>query len=392
MIVPLTEVLDFLQIENQYFTVNASENILIFTYDTGAATSVTMTDGTFIGTQLASSMQTIINTALTCSSVVVWDSTTRKFTFTVPAGHTLTYTHAGSSLGLMVGFTQNHAASVAITSDDSVGNPTAIVSQIHSGVEAWVKSYCRKEFELATYFERHDGGEFGDKIFPYQYPITSVQRLVISKLDVVGVWNTNRYTTATVNVNSTGVRLVKDGTIVSTIDFATYTTIGAVCTAISAAGNGWWAQLQSSDYQNYLSTELRPVYSLNCINGNVSYIYIPYNEGSYIDFEVYTNRGYVWMLGGYPKGHRNIFVDYTAGYITADTTSALSAANPDAQTIPEDLKFAIKILIKQVYQSWWDSSFGTDSFTVGSITTSFEQNPIPRQARQILDRYQKRLC
>jgi len=83
MIVPLTEVLDFLQIDNEYFVVNAANNTLVLSYNSGTATNVIIPDGTYTGTQLAAAIQTAIDTAFTCVSTVTWSSTTRKFTLSV---------------------------------------------------------------------------------------------------------------------------------------------------------------------------------------------------------------------------------------------------------------------------------------------------------------------
>lgn len=368
----LTNVLDFLNISEGYFTVDAGSNILVFTYDAGTSKSVTIaTDGTYTGVALAALMKTAIDTACTCTSTVSYSTTTRLFTFSVGAGHTLTFTYAGSNAALLVGFNQNHAAALSITSDVAAGDPTEIVSSIQTSVEKWANMYCNRIFESASYTERYDG-DLTEELYLKNYPITNISRVSTGKIDVLSIKNTNAYTTATVSVSSTGVILTKDGTSDSTVTFALYTTLGTVATAINAI-SGWYAEVVSDEYSNYKSTELRETYGINCIDEMYAYLSIP--DKTQVSFETYFNEGYLYLRGGWPIGRRNIFVDYTAGYTST--------------TMPEDLKLAIKMWVKHIYQKRMEESFGVNSYTVGGLTTSFDTEGIPVQVRKILMSYRK---
>lgn len=365
----LANVMSFCGVENEYFTVNAGNDTLMLAYDAGTSTAVDIPDGTYTGTTLATAIQTAMNTALTMSGTVTWSSTTRKFTFGAGTGHTLTYTHTGSDAGLLVGFNQAHTAALTLTSDLECGDPTEVITNLHTETEKWVSRLCNRTFESTSYTERYDG-DGGDTLFLKQYPITVVTRVTTGRLDVMTVTNSNAYSTATVTVSSTGITLTKDGVSDSTVTFATYTTLGTVATAISAI-SGWSATLQSSDYTNYKSTELRPVYGLNCIDNADAYLYIP--DRSLTSFEVYPDEGYLYYSGGWPEGHRNIYVDYTAGYADAD--------------MPADLKLAVKIIVKYLYQRQQEESFGLNSYSLGGISNSFDTEGIPVQALRILKSY-----
>jgi len=127
MIVSLENILNYLDVDVGYFTVNASHDKLILAYDGGSATSVEVDDGTYNGTDLATELQGKIDTAFTISSTVTYSTTTKKFTIDVGAGHTIAYTHTGSDAGLLFGFNQDHAAAQTITSDIAASDPSRII-------------------------------------------------------------------------------------------------------------------------------------------------------------------------------------------------------------------------------------------------------------------------
>jgi len=83
----------------------------------------------------------------------------------------------------------------------------------------------------------------------------------------------------------------------------------------------------SSAYASYPSTVLVEKFGLQCINNNYAYLEMP-DEGE-DDFEVYPDEGKIYLSGGFPVGHRNVFVDYTAGFAT----------------IPKDLKLGVMLII-----------------------------------------------
>jgi hypothetical protein len=363
-------VLAFLGVDNQYFTVNASCKTLMLAYDAGVSTAVVVADGTYIASALATALQTAMNAALTMGGTVTWNASTKKFTLSAGAGHTLTYTHSGSNAGLLFGFNQNHAAALTIASDIEVGDPTSTIASIHNGVEAWIKRECKRNFESVAIKETYSGDDT-DTLILRQYPIISVSRVAVGRRNVIGVKNTARYSTASVSVVSTGIALSKDGVADETITFAAYTTMSAVVSAINALGNGWVAELQGSDYGSFASTELRPVYGLNCIESSSAYLFIP--DLALGDFEVFAGEGFIVSSAVWPKGNNNIYVEYTAGYSAAD--------------MPEDLKLAVKILTKHIYQLKTDEAFGVNSYSLAGISQTFRETGVPVQAQRIISSY-----
>lgn len=372
MIESLENVLEFVKVSNQYFTINASCNVLMLKYDGGSSTAVTIPDGTYDASSLALALQTAMNTTLTMSGTVTWSSSTKKFTLGAGTGHTLTYTNSGSDAGLLFGFNQDHSAALTLTSDLECGDPTSIVSKIHNAIEAWLKRECRRDFESATYKEVYDGNGI-DTLFLKQRPITAITRVAIGRRDVIGIKNTNSYSTASVSVNTTGLILTKDDVSNSDITFASYTTMSAIVTAINALGSGWEAELSNSDYGNFASTNLRPVYGLNCIDDSSSYLYMP--DLALNSFEAYIEEGYLYNSGLWTKGVKNIFVDYVAGY--------------SSENMPDDIKMAVCILVKHLYQKQVEETFGLTNFSMGGLSATFDSIGIPIEAKRIINSYKE---
>ena len=383
----LQENLDFLGISYLSFTITSANDNLRLAYDGGTITSVDVPDGTYSGDNLATAMKTAIDTALSCTSTVTWSSTTYKFTIAVAAGHTISYTHASSELGITVGFDEDHAAALSITSDNPISDPTAIVSTIKNSVEAWLQNvYCRRNFESTAYKEYYDGrgsSNYNDGfvnnsgigsyygldntnkvIVLDNYPIISLNRLSVGTESVIKVTNTNTGAHASVSCSSTTVTLWKDGTT-NTLSLATYTTMTTLVDAINLL-SGWSAGLMSSTYGSYPSTILSEKMGMSCINNYWVYLEMP-DEG-WSGFEVYPTEGKIYSSSGFPYGHKNVFVDYTAGY----------------EVVPEDLKLAVMILVKYIYQRRNEESFGVSSYSIAGISQTFS-GTVPDQVKNIVD-------
>lgn len=363
-LVTIQEVLDFVGAVADYFVINASNDVLKLTYDAGTVKSVDIPDGTYEPAALATAIQTAANTALTASITVTWSSTTRKFTFSAGAGHTLTYTHAGSDAGLLVGFNQDHAAALTLVSDQACGNPTNNLSILKAQVEKQVKNYCGKDFEATTYTEYFDGDGDTD-IFLEHYPIVSINRLAIGFLDVLIITNTSEYTTATVAVTSTGIVLTKDG-VASTLLFADYATLALMAAAIAAVGSGWSASLRSTDYNNYQSSELIERFGA-CTIGS-AYVYLQIPDRAKSAFTVYPDEGIVSYGAQIPIGRRNVMVNYTA-----------------YSTVPDDIKGAVLMWVKYLNQVTKDNALGLSGYNLGDVGASFTSLPMPKEVKSILD-------
>jgi hypothetical protein len=243
-----------------------------------------------------------------------------------------------------------------------------VLEAIHNPVEKWVKEYCQRDFESTDYTEYHDGK--GMKyLWLKQFPITNITRLSIGRNDAVKVNNSSSSTYATVSVTSTAVILNHDGTI-DTLLFTDHTTLSDMVTAINAVGDNWSAGLMSTDYSSYKSSELIEKFGLHCLDTDYAYLEIPDEPED--DYEVFPDKGKLYLSGGFPTGRRNIRVEYTAGW----------------STLPDDLKLAVKILVKNIYQKRGEETWGIDSYSLGYIKAQFEKD-IPKEVKSILQKYRK---
>jgi len=145
--------------------------------------------------------------------------------------------------------------------------------------------------------------------------------------------------------------------------------------AITALGKGWSGEVVHSDYTSHKSTELLPRYGAYCgAVGGTQYAYLEIPEEPLTEFEVYSDEGYIYYSGGFTKGHNNVIVDYTGGYSSSD--------------MPDDLKLAVKVLVKFFYQKRNDSSFGVDSYDLGGVRAKY-RGDFPEEAVRILNLYRR---
>jgi hypothetical protein len=364
MIVSNDEILDFLDVTKGYFQITAANDVLKLTYDSGSVTDVVITDGTYEGADLAAELKTRIDIAFSITSTVTYSS--RKFTIDVGTSNTIAYTHAGSDAGLTFGFTKDHAAAQKLISDDEAGDPTAIIETIRDSVEAWVQRYCRRNFESQSYSEKYSGRKV---LNLKQYPIISISKVSTSVIEVLRICNTAKYSSATVSVSSTGLTLTKDGTANNTVEFATYGTMTKVVDAVNDIGNGWSAVLQSSLYANYKSTELLERYGTNCLDS--AWVYLEMPDDGVSDYITWADEGQL-QFSSTPS---TVYVNYNAGYSSDD--------------MPEDLKLAIKIIVKSIYDKRDQELFGLTSYNIGGVSAGLSIESVPVEALSILSTYSR---
>jgi hypothetical protein len=379
-IVSLDECLEFLGIETTCFIITPSNNTLNVTSSSGGPVDINLSDGNYDGNGLATEIQTKMNANLTLTGtgvitfLVSYSPTTRKFSIGSGTGKTIAYNHTLSDAGLTVGFTASKTATQTITSDIETGDPSQVVSTIKDAAEEIVSKYCGRTFEETSYSKsKHDGN--GSPILNIDnFPVTAIDRVTIGEIDVVSVRNTNTYSYASVSVLPTGLRLVLDGVADTSITFASNTTLNAVVSAINLLGNGWEAKLNSSIYVAVKSTELIEAYGLNAIDNNWCYLKKP--DSPISDFDTYLDRGQLVKYSGWPSGTGNIYIDYTAGY---------SSAN-----MPSDLKLAVKILVQFLYNKRDDDSFGLKEYRAHNIWATFDkEESLPKEVMRILFKYRK---
>jgi hypothetical protein len=281
-----------------------------------------------------------------------------------------------------------------IEEDDQNANIQMILP-IRNAVESWIMHYCDRNFFKQSYRERYDG-DGTNVLVLRQYPITAIKRLSLWPAYVIRIANILHETIASVACIPNAVTPTAGKVVLSKDDvdvelkFSDYATFGLLVAAINAVGNGWQAYLVSDTFYNYKCTELIERMGLYCLEGNWVYLQMPYQRGE-LDFDTDSERGIIHLfryglahdddlgipqreLIGFPRGTRNIFIDYTAGF----------------DTIPDDLKLAIKIIVKYILQKKEEESWGTSSQSVGEVSFSFDGTDIPWEARFIIDqKYRK---
>ncbi len=267
---------------------------------------------------------------------------------------------------------------------DDTSEEYSYYASVRNGVEKWVQNFCGRTFESTVYKERYDGGGFS-KLVLKNYPVTSINRLALSKEDAMMVRNTGTSTHATVSVTSTGIVLTKDGTSNTSVTFASNTTLQAVVNAINLIA-GWEAALVSPTFANYQSSELIPVMGLYCLKSTYVYLGIPYEAES--DFDVDEESGIITLYGFglessrgvyFPIGTRNIFVYYTAGYTSTN--------------MPEDLKLAIKTMCKILIKQIDEDTAGVRSYMTGRVSVTFDISPdyeFPNPVMDILSKHARK--
>ncbi len=377
-IISITEALAFLDIGTGYFQITAENDVLSMTSSQGGAVNIDIPDLTYEGDDLATALETAMNAnnILTGTGTLTFSvsySSTYKFTITIDEGgvHTITIDVSASDAALTFGFTEDPDAASSIESDTAATeDPTAPVQVILDGVDSFVKGYCDRDFESTSYKE-YQNGKDKQNLFLKQYPIISVSRLSIGRNDGIKVNNTATSTYATVSVTSTGVILNKDGTnsTNSPLLFSANTTLTDMVTSIKVEDSNWTAEVLNTSYASYASTELIEIMGLQCLNATWAYLEIPDEPES--DFEVYADEGYIFKWGGFARGHRNLRIDYTAGYSSAD--------------MPDKLKMACLILVKFLYQKREEEIFGRKQYSLGAVRAIILEEGMPSEVRLVLD-------
>ena len=397
-IVSLSEALEFLDITEGYFEISTINNTMSFTSNRGGPSDVNISANNYRGAELASNLQSQMNSNTTITGGLItfsvsYSDTTNKFTIDAGTGNTIALDYSESDAAFTLGFTEDASAAESITSNSGASDPTSIITTIRDAVEDHVQNtICRRTFEETSYtLERHDWT--GSRLISLNnFPIVTLDRVAIGTIDVMKIKNTNEYTSASVSVSSTGLRLVYNGTASSDdLTFATNTTLTAMNTAVNAV-SGWESELLSSGYGTMRSADLIDRYAVNAIDDNWVSLEIP--DEAEEDVTVYPDRGQVYLNSygadydgythadrasrniGYSRNYirrnrRDIFVDYSAGYSSSD--------------MPTDLKLAVNILVSYFYNRKESESFGLGSYDVGKIRASFlKTESLPKEAIKIL--------
>lgn len=378
----LAEVLQFCGVDSKgTFTITAANDTIYLSYDSGSYTACHVADGTYEGSDLATTLQTSIDAALSISSTVSYSSTTYKFTIAVSVGHTIALQYTNSDMAFTLGFTEDASAAVSITSDTAVpSDPSTDLETIHDGVEKWVIEYCRRTFDSTSRTQFYDGT--GDEwLYLKEYPITTISRVSIGRENAVKIKNTSDDATrATVSISSTTMTLIVTGGSnagTNTITLTSFATLTLLIAQINTLGGGWEAELDDSDLGSISSSELVPVMGKHVgarPGETAAWEYLEIPEEPTTEFDYDEESGELYYAGGFGKGRNNVCVTYTAGY----------------STMPDDLKLAVMISCKALYRAHQEDRLGVSKMSITqAVAISLEEGIFPRQALDVFDRYKK---
>lgn len=87
----------------------------------------------------------------------------------------------------------------------------------------------------------------------------------------------------------------------------------------------------------------------------------------------YETLGEIYHIYGFPKGKKNIYVDYNAGYTD----------------IPEDYKYVIKAIVKRLYQQYTNNSEGIKSWSLGDLSITKNDLFFSDEISLIINKYRK---
>lgn len=200
-------------------------------------------------------------------------------------------------------------AGITHTDDDT------LIGKLISRATSAIERYCDKTLRSTVYREFYDGDGTSELLLK-EYPVSVVTLLSTSRQDAIRLINVNSDAyNAYVTVDTTSMYLVVQGGTnagTDTLTLADYTVTELVA-AINALGTGWTSYNDNTSLGVWESAEILPCDGLECLDSN-AYVQIPY-EPIY-NFRLYENRGMLYYSGGFPLGHQNIIVKYTAGYAT----------------------------------------------------------------------------
>lgn len=184
-------------------------------------------------------------------------------------------------------------------------------------------------------YREYHSGDGGYDLWLENSPVTSIERASVGRDDVITVeYDGGDASYATVEVVDRAVTFRKKVSGVSTtnrLPMSDYATLTALDTAIDAL-SGWSSTLTSA-YANYSPSDLvkRPARHANDASATLS---VP--DESEINYEIEDeDAGRLYNPYGWDSGHKNILIEYTAGY----------------DKVPQPIQSATLELVKLMYDT-----------------------------------------
>jgi hypothetical protein len=371
MLVSTSEALSFLGLESLKFFINGNQNKLILTID-GTEYTVTLDNGFYDSDSLCTHISTKINALNDTFNSSVEFSDSRLNIYVEDDGSnplSIEYTHSGSTAGYLLGFTQDQSSisgslEDGITADSAPENNTDIVEDIVNFVDGYVKDvYCHNQIESADYDEYYELD--GRLLNVDNYPINSISNIAVGRINVFRVRYTNAYIMSNIGIYN-GKLYLNYASSQTILTLSDYDTIAELITAINNV-SGWEAESVYDDYVNNMPpTELPETgtYSASdfwvniSVKNNDSYYYEVSRSTGIIEFEQRIND--------------NVYIEYNAGL----------------SSIPEDLKTAVKLIIKIVYDKIKEGSLGIEYLKRDKVSFNYAKD-IPQYIKDVLNKYKR---
>jgi len=227
----------------------------------------------------------------------------------------------------------------------SDANTDPVIQRAIDIATSYISSYCDRLFEAATYSEYHDGYGEG-RLYLKQYPITAVSNLAWNITNVISITPTASnvysvtYTADATDIDVT-VNYSNSSSYTSTFDYATYYTMDLLNTGINSLANVSSEVVSTFvDDPSYL---LRPINGL-IRDGSIEWLDY-YRQDNYFSWNIDPETDNVLEVSAcFPKGIKNVYVRYTAGY-TYPVDNAGHTALTTAGNVPLDLTNACNRLV-----------------------------------------------
>ena len=303
-----------------------------------------------------------------------------EYEFTDPAddltySYSLEYVYGGETYWIndtLTGPTSFTGLATLADTLEYLGDPSDdddLITDLLTAATNVIENYCQKHFKSASYSKWLDGSG-QQKLYLPEWPITAVGMLSLSPVDGVAVQSGDTSAShASVAVNSTGVTLLLsdgDNAATTTVDFATYTTLATLTAQIEATAGTWTTEVADA-YTGYRSAKLRALPAQFCLD-NAAYLTMPGDPESGFFFD--EGEGYLMLnSGGFTRGSRNIYVEWTAGY----------------STVPASVQQVCKELTAWMYHYAKREDTTLKSFTVDAVSWTAAAQQDGRQNVLTLD-------
>lgn len=221
-----------------------------------------------------------------------------------------------------------------------------------------IEKYCDRAFG-ATDYKIWVQGYDGYRLYLPQYPINTVSRVAVDKVDVVDVeCQVSGATRAYVSVTSTGItfgHVTSAGASSSTtLAFADYATLILLAAAIPAS---WVMTIKDSDFNNYPSADLIPIQAAPCLDGEDDEytLEMPYND-IVVKIGDFENGEIEAVDESFPSGRKLVYVEFNAGYTEPDDTEGAEVTG----NMPAALQTIAAMMIQNGINSLNEESNSSD--------------------------------